>query len=84
MVDSPHHPETDVIFALGEAGVVDPDEEGKRKRKLQPKKTPLTLLILKTPLTLLILKTPLTLNQIPSKCLHVAEMSHFRDILFYA
>ncbi len=38
MVDSPHHPETDVIFALGEAGVVDPDEEGKRKKKTITKK----------------------------------------------
>jgi len=38
MVDSPHHPETEVIFALGEAGVVDLDEEGKRKKKTITKK----------------------------------------------
>ena len=33
MVDSPHHPEEEVIFALSEAGVVDPDEEGKKGKK---------------------------------------------------
>ena len=38
MVDSPHHPETEVVFALGEAGVVDLDEEGKRKKKTITKK----------------------------------------------
>ncbi len=38
MVDSPHHPETDVVFALGEAGVVDLDEEGKRTKKTITKK----------------------------------------------
>ena len=38
MVDSPHHPETDVVFALGEAGVVDPDEESKRTKKTITKK----------------------------------------------
>jgi DNA repair protein RadA len=38
MVDSPHHPETDVIFALGEAGVIDPDEDGKKKKKATTKK----------------------------------------------
>ena len=31
MVDSPHHPEQEVIFALGEAGVIDPDSETKKK-----------------------------------------------------
>ena len=31
MVDSPHHPEQDVIFALGEAGVIDPDSDTKKK-----------------------------------------------------
>lgn len=33
MVDSPHHPESEVIFALGDAGVVDPDEIGGKKVK---------------------------------------------------
>ena len=32
MVDSPHHPEHEVIFALSEAGVVDP-EDGTKKKK---------------------------------------------------
>ena len=32
MVDSPHHPEQEVIFALSEAGVVDPDEVLKKKK----------------------------------------------------
>ena len=31
MVDSPHHPEQEVIFALGEAGVQDPDSDTKKK-----------------------------------------------------
>ena len=31
MVDSPHHPEQEVIFALGEAGVTDPDSDTKKK-----------------------------------------------------
>ena len=38
MVDSPHHPEMDVIFALGEAGVIDPDDDGKKKKKTTEKK----------------------------------------------
>ncbi len=38
MVDSPHHPETDVVFALGDGGVVDLDEEGKRTKKTITKK----------------------------------------------
>lgn len=33
MVDSPHHPETEVIFALGAAGVIDPEEVGAKKPK---------------------------------------------------
>ncbi len=37
MVDSPHHPEMDVIFALGEAGVIDPDDDGKKKKKTTKK-----------------------------------------------
>lgn len=39
MVDSPHHPEEEVIFALGEAGVIDPDEDGKKKKKTIKKET---------------------------------------------
>lgn len=39
MVDSPHHPEEEVIFALGEAGVIDPDEEGKKSKKSTKKTT---------------------------------------------
>ena len=31
MVDSPHHPESEVIFALSEAGVVDPEDGIKKK-----------------------------------------------------
>ena len=31
MVDSPHHPEQEVIFMLGEAGVQDPDSDTKKK-----------------------------------------------------
>ncbi len=31
MVDSPHHPEQEVIFALSEAGVVDPEDGTKKK-----------------------------------------------------
>jgi DNA repair protein RadA len=38
MVDSPHHPEQEVIFALGEAGVIDPDDEIKKKKKTTAKK----------------------------------------------
>ena len=33
MVDSPHHPEQEVIFALGDAGVIDPDSDTKKKTK---------------------------------------------------
>lgn len=36
MVDSPHHPEQEVIFALSEAGVVDP-EDGVKKKKTSKK-----------------------------------------------
>jgi DNA repair protein RadA len=38
MVDSPHHPEHEVIFALSEAGVVDP-EDGTKKKKTPGKKS---------------------------------------------
>mgnify|MGYP000524087302 CR=1 FL=1 len=40
MVDSPHHPEMDVIFALGEAGVIDLEDATKKKKttkKSEPK-----------------------------------------------
>ena len=33
MVDSPHHPEQEVLFILTEAGVSDPEEESKKKKK---------------------------------------------------
>ncbi len=33
MVDSPHHPEQEVIFTVTEAGVADPEEETKKKKK---------------------------------------------------
>jgi DNA repair protein RadA len=40
MVDSPHHPEMDVVFALGEAGVIDLEDATKKKKtskKSEPK-----------------------------------------------
>ncbi|HWP78376.1 MAG: DNA repair and recombination protein RadA [Thermoproteota archaeon] len=33
MVDSPHHPEEEVIFTVTEAGVADPEDETKKKKK---------------------------------------------------
>jgi DNA repair protein RadA len=39
MVDSPHHPEEEVIFALGEAGVIDPEEAEKKTKKVTANKT---------------------------------------------
>ena len=39
MVDSPHHPEEEVIFALGEAGVIDPEEAEKKTKKTAKKAT---------------------------------------------
>jgi len=39
MVDSPHHPEEEVLFALGEAGVVDPEEAEKKTKKTTKKAT---------------------------------------------
>jgi DNA repair protein RadA len=49
MVDSPHHPEQEVIFALSEAGVTDPDSDTKKKStkstkspKVEPKVEPET------------------------------------------
>lgn len=35
MVDSPHHPEEEVIFTVTEAGVADPEEETKKKKKAE-------------------------------------------------
>lgn len=37
MVDSPHHPEQEVIFALGDAGVIDPDSDTKKKTSKKAK-----------------------------------------------
>ncbi|MCV0431098.1 DNA repair and recombination protein RadA [Nitrosopumilus sp.] len=37
MVDSPHHPEEEVIFALGEAGIMDPEEAEKKTKKTTKK-----------------------------------------------
>ena len=37
MVDSPHHPEEEVIFALGEAGVIDPEDTEKKTKKTTKK-----------------------------------------------
>ncbi|MDO7727598.1 MAG: DNA repair and recombination protein RadA, partial [Nitrosopumilus sp.] len=39
MVDSPHHPEEEVIFALGEAGIIDPEEAEKKPKKSAKKST---------------------------------------------
>ena len=39
MVDSPHHPEEEVIFALGKAGVIDPEEAEKKTKKTAKKAT---------------------------------------------
>jgi DNA repair protein RadA len=38
MVDSPHHPEEEVIFGLGEAGVIDPEDTEKKVAKKPAKK----------------------------------------------
>ncbi len=38
MVDSPHHPEQEVLFALGVAGVIDPEEAEKKTKKTTTKK----------------------------------------------
>ena len=39
IVDSPHHPEEEAVFALGEAGVIDPEDIDKATpRKVAPKK----------------------------------------------
>ncbi len=39
MVDSPHHPEEEVVFALGEAGIMDPEEAEKKTKKTTKKVT---------------------------------------------
>ena len=39
MVDSPHHPEEEVIFALGKAGIIDPEEAEKKTKKGAKKAT---------------------------------------------
>jgi DNA repair protein RadA len=39
MVDSPHHPEEEVLFILGEAGVMDPEEAEKKTKKTTKKAT---------------------------------------------
>ncbi len=41
MVDSPQHQEMHVVFELGEAGDIDTEEDGKKKKKVTPKKTTL-------------------------------------------
>ncbi|MDG7050312.1 MAG: DNA repair and recombination protein RadA [Nitrososphaerota archaeon] len=35
MVDSPHHPEEEVIFTVTEGGVADPEDETKKKKKAE-------------------------------------------------
>ncbi len=48
MVDCPHHPEQEVIFALTEAGVADPEEGTTKKKtafkKVEPKKEEISAL----------------------------------------
>jgi DNA repair protein RadA len=55
MVDSPHHPEEEVIFALGEAGVIDPEEAEKKTKKA---KEPKVETIIETPEVEKITETP--------------------------
>jgi DNA repair protein RadA len=43
MVDSPHHAEQEVIFTLGEAGVLDPDSDTKKKSAKSPKPSKLEI-----------------------------------------
>ena len=40
MVDSPHHPEQEVIFALAEEGVADPETDTKKKKAVKPTPKP--------------------------------------------
>ena len=40
MVDSPHHPEQEVIFALGEEGVADPETDTKKKKSVKSTSKP--------------------------------------------
>ena len=53
MVDSPHHPEQEVIFALGEAGVIDPESETKTKKAIK-----VTKKVTKTPESKTVSETP--------------------------
>jgi DNA repair protein RadA len=48
MVDSPHHPEEEVIFALGEAGVIDPEDAEKKTKKTVKKVTVKKVTVKKT------------------------------------
>lgn len=36
MVDSPHHPEQEVLFTVTEGGVADPEDDTKKKKKEEP------------------------------------------------
>ncbi len=59
MVDSPHHPEEEVIFALGEAGVIDPEDAEKKTKKITKKaKEPNVETIVETPEVEKITETP--------------------------
>ena len=59
MVDSPHHPEEEVIFALGEAGVIDPEDAEKKTKKITKKaKEPKVETIVETPEVEKITETP--------------------------
>jgi DNA repair protein RadA len=58
MVDSPHHPEEEVIFALGEAGVIDPEEAEKKTKKTTKKATKATTKKAKEPEVEATVETP--------------------------
>ena len=59
MVDSPHHPEEEVIFALGEAGVIDPEDAEKKTKKTTKKANePKVETIVETPEVEKITETP--------------------------
>ncbi|MXY61452.1 MAG: DNA repair and recombination protein RadA [Cenarchaeum sp. SB0665_bin_23] len=40
MVDSPHHPEEEVVFSIGEAGIIDPEDTKTKKTTKKPKAEP--------------------------------------------
>lgn len=40
MVDSPHHPEEEVVFAIGEAGIIDPEDPKAKKVKAKTPTAP--------------------------------------------